>query len=125
MMPNIDSAGQRIFKSFWYPLELPRHTYHFSPRSLSNLAVSVGLQQLSLTTNREVFIEQSTRYIVDEMYHKLGFARTPMAKLERPSFPYRAVRKAFRLTVLPVLTSLASIAGDGESIHAVFTKASA
>jgi len=123
MMPNIDSAGRRIFKSYWYPLELPRHTYHFSPRSLSNLALSVGLQQLSLTTNREVFIEQSTRYIVDEMYYKLGFARTPMAKLQRPSFPYRAVRKAFRLTILPVLTSLASIVGDGESIHAVFTKA--
>jgi len=122
MMPNIDSAGQRIFKSYWYALELPRHTYHFSPRSLSNLADSVGLKQLSLTTHREVFIEQSVRYIFDEACLRVGFSRTPMAKLERPSFPYRAIRKAFRLTILPILTSLASAAGDGESIHAVFTK---
>lgn len=122
MMPNIDSAGRRIFKSYWYALELPRHTYHFSPKSLSSLARSVGLQQLSLTTDREVFIEQSVRYIVDELYRKLGFPRAPMSKLRRRSFSYRAIRKAFRLTLLPAFTALASLAGDGESIHAVFTK---
>jgi 2-polyprenyl-3-methyl-5-hydroxy-6-metoxy-1,4-benzoquinol methylase len=123
MMPNIDSAGRRIFGSYWYALELPRHTFHFSPQSLSNMASSVGLQKLSLTTDREVFIEQSARYIVDEVCRRFGFPRTPLAKLERPSFPYRAVRKAFRLTVLPALSALAGLAGDGESIHAVFTKA--
>ena len=41
MMPNIDSAGARIFKSYWYALELPRHLYHFSPISLKNTAHSV------------------------------------------------------------------------------------
>ena len=61
MMPNIDSAGRRIFGSYWYALELPRHTYHFSPQSLSRMADSVGLRQLSITTGREVFIEQSVR----------------------------------------------------------------
>jgi len=123
MMPNIDSAGRRIFGSYWYALELPRHTYHFSPQSLSRMADSVGLRQLSITTGREVFIEQSVRYLVDELYRKLQWPRTPMARLERPGFQYRAVRKAFRLTVLPVLTGLASLVGDGESIHAVLTKA--
>ncbi|MFZ1006648.1 MAG: class I SAM-dependent methyltransferase [Candidatus Sulfotelmatobacter sp.] len=123
MMPNIDSAGRRIFGSYWYALELPRHTYHFSPQSLSRMADSVGLRQLSITTGHEVFIEQSVRYLVDELYRKLQWPRTPMARLERPGIPYRAVRKAFRLTVLPVLTGLASLVGDGESIHAVLTKA--
>jgi 2-polyprenyl-3-methyl-5-hydroxy-6-metoxy-1,4-benzoquinol methylase len=123
MMPNIDSAGQRIFKSYWYALELPRHTFHFSPQSLNTMACSVGLQKLSLTTDREVFIEQSTRYIMDDVCRRFGFPRTPLAKLKRPSFPYRAVRKAFRLTLLPALSALAGLAGDGESIHAVFTKA--
>lgn len=122
MMPNIDSAGRRIFGSYWYALELPRHTFHFSPKSLSRMADSVGLQQLSLTTSREVFIEQSVRYLADELYRKLNLPRTPMAKLAPPGIPYRVVRKAFRLTLLPVLTGLASLAGDGESIHAVFSK---
>ena len=58
MMPNIDSAGARLFGSYWYALELPRHLYHFSPMSLKALATSVGLELVSLTTNREMFIEQ-------------------------------------------------------------------
>lgn len=122
MMPNIDSAGAHIFKSYWYALELPRHLYHFSPRSLTNLAHSVGLEAVSVTTHREVFIEYSTRYLVDGACEKLGISRTPLAKTGRPGLPWRVVRKGFRLTVLPVLTALASTAGDGESIHAIFRK---
>lgn len=122
MMPNIDSAGARIFKSYWYALELPRHLYHFSPLSLSRLAQSVGLQQLSLTTHREVFIEHSIRYVFDDLYHNISLPRMPLAKLRRRSFPRRAARKAFRLAILPALNALASLAGDGESIHAVFVK---
>ena len=39
------------------------------------------------------------------------------------SLPWRVVRKAFRLTVLPILNGMASFAGDGESIHVVLRKA--
>jgi 2-polyprenyl-3-methyl-5-hydroxy-6-metoxy-1,4-benzoquinol methylase len=122
MVPNIDSAGCRIFKSYWYALELPRHLSLFSPRSLRFLAESLGFQEVSITTDREVFIEASTRYMLDEAFHKVGIDRTPLARAPRPGIPFRVVRKAFRLTVLPVLNGLASLAGDGESIHAVFRK---
>jgi SAM-dependent methyltransferase len=122
MVPNIDSAGSRIFQSYWYALELPRHLSHFSPKSLRILARSVGLEEVSVTTDREVFIETSSRYILDDMMGKVGIARTPLAKASRPSFAFRVVRKAFRLTALPVLNALASLAGDGESIHAIFRK---
>ena len=122
MMPNIDSAGARIFKSYWYALELPRHLYHFSPVSLRNAALSVGLVEISLTTHREMFIEQSTRYVIDEMCRKIGFERLPLSKSLYRSFPRRAVRKAFRLTLLPMFASLASSVGDGESIHAILAK---
>jgi 2-polyprenyl-3-methyl-5-hydroxy-6-metoxy-1,4-benzoquinol methylase len=124
MMPNIDSAGFGIFKSYWYALELPRHLYHFSPVSLSRLAQSVGLKELSLTTHRELFVENSVRYIVDDLYRSLGFPREPLARLPRRSFARRAVRKAVRLTILPVFSAAAALAGDGESIHAVFAKPS-
>jgi SAM-dependent methyltransferase len=122
MLPNIESAGRRIFGSYWFALELPRHLHHFSPESLSKLAEGVGLEQLFLTTHREVFIEHSARYVMDELFCKLGISRAPLAKLGRPSLPYRVARKAFRLTVLPVLSAGASLAGDGEIIHAVFSK---
>ena len=122
LMPNIDSAGARIFKSYWYGLELPRHLYHFSPKSLKAVANSVGLDEVSLITGREAFIETSTRYVVDEVCRQLGVSRTPLAKASPPGIPFRVVRKSFRLTILPVLNSITSIAGDGESIHAVFQK---
>lgn len=123
LMPNIDSAGARIFKSYWYALELPRHLYHFSPKSLKAVANSVGLEEVSVTTGREVFIEASTRYLLDEACRRFGVSRTPLAKALPPGIPFRVVRKAFRLTILPVLNIMASKAGDGESIHAVFQKA--
>jgi len=121
-MPSIDSAGARIFKSYWYALELPRHLYHFSPKSLRKLAESVDLSEVSLTAEREVFIEASTRYWIDGMARKMGMLRQPLAKALPPSIPFRVVRKAFRLTILPVLNGLASVAGGGESIHAIFRK---
>lgn len=122
MMPNIDSAGAKIFKSYWYALELPRHLYHFSPVSFSNIARSVGLREVSLTTARELFIEHSTRYILDDLYRRIGIPRVPLAKMGRQNITHRAIRKAIRLTLFPILNRLASIAGDGESIHAVFKK---
>ena len=36
-VPNIESLESRIFKSYWYGLELPRHLWHFSPDSLRQL----------------------------------------------------------------------------------------
>jgi 2-polyprenyl-3-methyl-5-hydroxy-6-metoxy-1,4-benzoquinol methylase len=122
MMPNIDSAGVRVFKSYWYGLELPRHLYHFSPRSLRTLARSVGLEEISITTSREVFIEASTHYIMHDLLRRVGIHCVARAKAFELSFPLKVVRKAGRLTVLPVLNSLAALAGDGESIHALFGK---
>jgi 2-polyprenyl-3-methyl-5-hydroxy-6-metoxy-1,4-benzoquinol methylase len=122
MVPNIDSAGCRIFGSYWYALELPRHLFHFSPTSLRALAKRVGFKELSLSTNREVFIEASSRYILDDLFYRAGMERTPLSKAGKPNLPFRVVRKAFRMTILPALDGLASFAGDGESIHVIFQK---
>lgn len=123
MMPNIDSAGSRIFRSYWYALELPRHLYHFSPVALRKLGNAVGLQEVSVTTHRELFLEASARYMLDGLFQKVGFSRVPLAQTKAASLPWKVIRKMFRVTILPVLTGLASCAGDGESIHAIFMKA--
>lgn len=122
LVPNIDSAGARIFRSYWYALELPRHVFHYSPRSLGTMARSVGFEPLSVTTHREIFFEQSTRYILDDMLRGVGIQRVPPSNTLPPGIMFRLVRKAFRLSILPLLTGLGSVAGDGESIHAVYKK---
>lgn len=122
MMPNIHSAGERIFGSYWYALELPRHLYHFSPLALRRLADSVGLESYSIDTHRELFFESSVRYCFDAALLNIGIARTPLAQAKTPGIPFRIVRKGFRWTALPLLNVVATLIGDGESIHAILRK---
>ncbi len=123
LMPNIDSAGARIFRSYWYPLELPRHLYHFSPATLGKVAQSAGLRVVSMETWRELFIESSTRFLFDNVVGKFGISRLPMSKAsDDANLPWRIGRKIYRLTFLQLFTAIASLAGDGETIAAVFTK---
>lgn len=123
LIPNIDSAGARIFRTYWYPLELPRHLYHFSPVTLRKVAQSAGLREVSLETRRELFIEASTRFIFDDLLKKVGISRLPLSQsTDDVGLPWRIVRKIYRLTVLQLFTAAASLAGAGETIAAVFTK---
>ena len=122
MTPNIDSVGARVFGSYWYALEVPRHLYLFSPASLRKLCQSAGLEELSLTTHRELFIERSARYIVDDLLGRVGISRVPPADAGPPSVLWRVVRRMARWSLEPALRWVASLAGDGESIHAVFRK---
>lgn len=122
MMPNIDSAGARIFKSYWYALELPRHLHHFSPATLRKITQSVGLEEVFLIAQRDLYFEASVRYIVDDYLKRFGVSRPPLAKATEPGLPFRIVRKMFRLTFLNLFKATASFAGDGEMIYAAFSK---
>lgn len=122
MMPNIDSAGARIFRSYWYALELPRHLYHFSPTTLKMLARSAGLREVFVTAHRELYFESSFRYVVDNLLKKVGISRPQLARAEARSLPVKVIHKLFRISVLPLINATASFAGDGETITAVFIK---
>ncbi len=122
MMPNIDSAAARIFRSYWYALELPRHLYHFSPLTLKKMAEASGLKKVSVAAHRELYFEISMGYVIDDLLRKLGITPKPLARASAPALPWRVVRKGFRLTILPLISAAASLAGDGETITGIFTK---
>lgn len=123
LMPNIDSAGARIFRSYWYALELPRHLSHFSPATLRKVAQSAGLREVSLETWRELYFEASARFVFDGVAKRFGVSRLPMAQsTDKANLPWKVLRKIFRMTLLQLFTAAASLAGDGETIAAVFTK---
>jgi SAM-dependent methyltransferase len=122
LVPNIDSAEARVFKSYWYGLELPRHLFHYSPTSLRYLMEAIGLQEISLETRRNAAVGVSVRYFLDDLLRDVGISRTPQAYLVPPHLPWRAARKLLRLTLLRFLLALAPLAGGGESIHAIFGK---
>jgi 2-polyprenyl-3-methyl-5-hydroxy-6-metoxy-1,4-benzoquinol methylase len=122
LMPNIDSAAFRFFRSYWYALELPRHLFHFSPRSLAHVADSVGLKTLSLKTERQIFFETSARYVLNDVLESVGIHRKPAATAPPVGLPFRVVRKAFRLTLRPVLDAAIGLGGDKEIIEGIFQK---
>jgi SAM-dependent methyltransferase len=122
LVPNVDSGAARVFGTYWYGLELPRHLSHFSPTSLRSIAQASHLEELSITTHREPFIEYSTRYICDSMLHKIGVSRKSLSEVKTPSLPARAIRKIYRETVVRAFSSLLVLAGEGESIHAVLMR---
>lgn len=121
-VPNIDSAEARLFRSYWYTLELPRHLSHFSPRSLSYLARSVGFEEVSLVALRNSAFECSIRYMCDALLEGAGIVRTPPATARDAGFVWKVIRKAFRMTVLKLFHGTVLLAGDGEAIHAVYRK---
>jgi SAM-dependent methyltransferase len=122
LVPNIDSAEARVFKSYWGGLELPRHLFHYSPASLRYLANAAGLQEISLVTRRNAAVGINIRYCLDDLFRALGISRTPQAYLGPSGLPWKVARKLVRMTVLKFLLALAPLAGGGESIHAFFGK---
>lgn len=121
-LPNVDSWEARLFGSYWYGLELPRHLFHFSPHLLRQLMSEAGFHTLSLETPTVSYFESSVRYLVDDVLGQLGLPRQPLAQAGAPGVPWRIIRKAFRLTFLLSFSQLARMAGMGASIEAVFQK---
>jgi 2-polyprenyl-3-methyl-5-hydroxy-6-metoxy-1,4-benzoquinol methylase len=124
MLPNIDSWESRMFGSYWYGLELPRHLFHFSPKSLRHVMLSLGFQEVSLSTSEVTYVERSVGYLSTEALKRTGFSPDSPAKAGQGSIPWRALRKLIRLTLLNPFGHVASMAGGGANIEAIFRKGS-
>jgi SAM-dependent methyltransferase len=121
-IPNVLSWEARLFRSYWYGLELPRHLYHFSPQSLKHLMASIGFSEEWVKTPPLTYSEYSARYVCDSVLQSLGFSRAPLAVPSSPGVPWRVVRKAWRLSGLYAWSHAAAYAGAGPAIEAVFRK---
>lgn len=122
-MPNIASVDASLFRSYWHSLELPRHLFHYSPTSLRNLLTRARLSELEMETSRSTYAEHSLRYIVDDLYSRIGVTR-PSRSAEIPSQNtlWRVVRKITRLTLFAALGQLEVACGRGPDLKAVFRK---
>jgi SAM-dependent methyltransferase len=120
-MPNIGAGEARIYRSYWYPLELPRHLYHFSPESLRKLCTSLGFEERFMSTTRASFLEYHIRYIMNDWLAKVGIESKPASAVKPASLSWKVCRKALRMTVFPVVSRITS-PGEGAIMHAVFEK---
>lgn len=122
-VPNIDSWEAKLFGTYWYGLELPRHLYHYSERSVERLVAEVGFRKSSITaTGAGSHAHHSTRYVSEAFLEKLGFSPTPMAKAKRANLIWRMVRKGLWLSIVAPLSRLASAANAGVVIDVILMK---
>lgn len=121
-LPNIACWEAIIFKSYWYGLELPRHLYHFSPKSLKTMARLAGFRNVRITTRPEQYHEHSVGYLIDEYAPRFGIKTRPLAAGMPLPLSLRTARKLFRITIGNVFRHAAWLAGAGASMDAFLEK---
>jgi SAM-dependent methyltransferase len=67
-VPNAASWGARRYGANWYPYEVPRHLYHFTAKTLGQLAQRAGLEvALVRTLPNEWALQESQRAAGEEV----------------------------------------------------------
>jgi SAM-dependent methyltransferase len=61
-VPNVGSLEAAFFRSVWYPLDLPRHYWGFTPHTLVRLVETSGFSIGGITHFPFLFTPQSIRY---------------------------------------------------------------
>lgn len=120
-LPNIESIESRILRSYWYGLELPRHLFHFSPRSLRYIMESIGLKENTLATSGS-YVERSAGYLLCALLDAMGRTPVPQSRPRSAGLVWKLVRKAMRSAFLRPASWMASAAGAGAGIEAIFIK---
>jgi 2-polyprenyl-3-methyl-5-hydroxy-6-metoxy-1,4-benzoquinol methylase len=121
-LPNIDSWESRLFGSYWYGLEMPRHITHFSPTSLAHVMKSLGFEQAVLVTPTTTYVERSANYVSSTVWSALGFHPVSQAEAKADGLLWKAIRKGLRITLVAPFAQAASWSRSGGSILAVFRK---
>lgn len=78
--PNADSIVAVLFKSYWYNLDIPRHLFLFSPKTLASFAVKKGYSVEKVEYCQAGGIIGSIEYFLDSIFqtrlnliHKIYF----------------------------------------------------
>jgi 2-polyprenyl-3-methyl-5-hydroxy-6-metoxy-1,4-benzoquinol methylase len=75
-LPNFTSFDAEFYKDVWAGYDVPRHLYHFSPRSITSLAETHGFK---LRQTRRMWLDAFYVSLLSESYMKTGFAGYPGA----------------------------------------------
>lgn len=79
-VPNIESLQARLFSDVWLHLDVPRHRWHFSPRTLATVADRCGL---SVEGTRHFSLEYGPFAIVQGVATKVGLGHYLFTHLVR------------------------------------------
>jgi len=78
-VPNAASVERHLFRGHWFPWDLPRHLYHFTPRTLVTLLGEAGFRPRRVKCDaRMAFFAES---LADLLQQWLGLPRASGKKL--------------------------------------------
>ncbi len=68
--PNMESLVSKVFKSYWYNLDSPRHLFIFSPRTLKKLVEKNGFLIKKIEFCSAGGIAGSLQYFINDIFNK-------------------------------------------------------
>jgi SAM-dependent methyltransferase len=121
-VPNIGSWEARLFQSFWYPLDLPRHLHFFSPGSLDALASLAALRTVRRVTPPGNYLEHDISRVLTWLARKASGKEAWIDIGGPTNIVSRIARKCIRLTLEEAFGQTASIFHSAPSLQVVFQK---
>jgi SAM-dependent methyltransferase len=109
-LPNVDSWERRRFEEDWYPWDLPRHLYHFSPETLERLLAESGFSVERLGFLSGFYAPQSLRYRRQRMGENAPAFNEPPA-VDTPPPPAPGAKEAAKTAAFATLLGVASATG--------------
>jgi SAM-dependent methyltransferase len=116
-LPNTDCAEARLFGRSWYPLDLPRHYWGFTPRTLVRLVEECGYSVTGLRYLPFLFAPQSVRYAVRAAKQLAPATGEPSAKTEAAATQAAPARRESALTTRLFLAMLSASERLGQTLR--------
>jgi 2-polyprenyl-3-methyl-5-hydroxy-6-metoxy-1,4-benzoquinol methylase len=69
-VPNYTSFDARFYKSFWAAYDVPRHLYHFTPKSMANLC---NRYRFKIVETKPMWFDSFYVSLLSEKYRKSGY----------------------------------------------------
>jgi len=121
-IPNVGSWEARLFRSYWFGLELPRHLYHYSPQSLRRVMSTAGFHECLLRTPGS-YSTHSISYLLDTWLGTDDSEGSLHRKVDKAgALAISNILAIYRVAVGRPLSKIAEFAQAGANIEAVFQK---
>lgn len=119
-VPNSDSLGRMIYGRSWFPWQPPRHLYHFSPKTITQMLTKAGFRKIKILHSYDIqnyyILFQSARYAISPKFKKKksGGLVNPDAPFNSSSSPIIEVGKILAVTFAYLISKIEPIIRKGE-----------
>lgn len=97
-VPNIESIGMKIFSANWYPLQPPRHLYHFSPSTISAALEKTGFSiteiKHSYWVHNYYSLFESFRFFFSPRFRTKNYSGNS-SNIYKKNYPIKEIGKVF------------------------------